>query len=245
MEAISPRRASLTSQVHASIRDAIVLGELRPGSLHSVTRLADRLQVSRSPVREALISLADQGMIAFERNRGVRILQATASDLEEVFTLRLLLEVPAAYRAAQELETAGHERLRVALGTLEDFVGAPTLRQQQELDAGFHRVILEAAGNRRLASFVDTLRAHQMVRGVSTAGKSREPADIHREHIAIYERVVAGDAKGAAAAMQHHLATSARLLFAQEAGADPGTSHLELAWLAASQEVEVSPLAGR
>ncbi len=65
-----------------------------------MAKLAEEFEVSRSPVHEALISLSDQGMVAFERNRGVRVLQTTAHDLEEVFSLRMLLEVPATFRAA-------------------------------------------------------------------------------------------------------------------------------------------------
>lgn len=231
MRAISPTRASLTSQVYASIRDSIVLGELAPGSLHSVAQLADTLEVSRSPVREALISLADLGMVAFERNRGVRILQTSAHDLEEVFSLRLLLEVPAAFRAAQVMDPADVERLREALGTVEEFVGSATLREQQQRDADFHRVILTAAGNGRLATFVGTLRDHQMIRGVSTAGKTRDPADIYADHTLIFERIAAGDPHAAASAMRDHLATSIRLLVAQETGEAPEHAALEVPWL--------------
>lgn len=241
MRALSPTRASLTNQVHASIRDAIVVGELAPGSLHSVAQLADKLAVSRSPVREALISLADLGMVAFERNRGVRILQTSAHDLEEVFSLRLLLEVPAAFRAAQLMEPADVEQLREALGTVEEFVGSPTLREQQQRDAAFHRVILTAAGNGRLATYVDTLRDHQMIRGVSTAGKTRDPADIYADHTLIFERIADGDAHGAASAMRDHLATSIRLLVAQETGAAPEDAALEVPWLDVLDSLSARP----
>lgn len=232
MEAIAAPRASLASQVLVAIRNAIVHGELTPGSLHSVARLAKDLGVSRSPVREALISLADQGMVAFERNRGVRILATDAHDLAEVFSLRLLLEVPAAYAAAEVLDRDGVERLRDALGTEEAFVAAPTLTLQLEGDAAFHRVILEAAGNRRLTTFVGTLRDHQRVHGLSTAGRTREPARIHAEHVAIFECISAGDADGAAAAMHGHLTTSARLLITQQTRTPPAPGPLDLTWAA-------------
>lgn len=230
VRAIPAARMSLTQQVHAAIRDAIVVGELAPGSLHSIAGLAERLDVSRSPVREALISLVDQGMVAFERNRGVRILETDAHDLEEVFSLRLLLEVPAARRAAQIMAPAEVERLRVALGTVEEFVGAPTPRVRQERDAAFHRVLLDTAGNRRLTRIVDGLRDHQMLSGVSSTGRGREPADIHAEHTLIYERVAAGDAEGAGEAMRAHLVDSARLLLGQDSGGPPLGALLALPW---------------
>lgn len=231
METISDRGESLTSQVHRALRQAIIAGELAPGSLHSVAKLAERLQVSRSPVREALISLADQGMVAFERNRGVRILQTTAHDLEEVFSLRLLLEVPATFRAAQIMTPPDIERLRDALGDRDQFLGAPTTQEHQEWDSGFHRAILETAGNRRLVSIVDNLWSHQKMRGVSSVGRSRELSDIYSEHEAVFERVKAGDGPGAAAAMREHLENSASLLLAQETGESAESVGAMLRWL--------------
>jgi len=231
VEAVNVSQASLASQVLVSIRHAIIHGELAAGSLHSVARLAAGLGVSRSPVREALISLADQGMVAFERNRGVRILHTSAHDLAEVFSLRLLLEVPAAYLAAERLDTAGVGRLRAALGTMEDFVAAPTLARQIEIDADFHRVVLEASGNTRLTAFVGTLRDHQRVHGLSTAGRTRESKDIYEEHVAVYDHIAAGDAHGAAAALHRHLTNSARLLLTQETGDPTVEGLLDLPWL--------------
>jgi DNA-binding GntR family transcriptional regulator len=231
MEMISDRGESLTSQVHRALRQAITMGELAPASLHSVAKLAERLQVSRSPVREALISLADQGMVAFERNRGVRILQTTVHDLEEVFSLRLLLEVPATFRAAQIISPADVQRLREALGSRDAFTGAATMLAHQEMDSGFHRVILEATGNRRLVGVVDNLWSHQKMRGVTSAGRTRQLADIHQEHEAVFERIEAGDALGAATAMREHLAHSASLLVAQETGDSAESVGDMLPWL--------------
>jgi DNA-binding GntR family transcriptional regulator len=231
MQVITPTRESLTSQVYRTLLEAIVVGELGPGTLHSVGRLAERLGVSRSPVREALITLAEQGMVVFERNRGVRIQETTAHDLEEVFSMRLLLEVPATYRAAQLAQPADVERLAEALGPVEAFVAAPTVRAHQELDFGFHRAVLETSGNKRLTAVAENLWAHQRLRGVSTAGRARRLADIHRDHERVYERVAAGDAHGAAAAMRQHLVTTGGLLLAQEAGRSTGDPGLDLPWL--------------
>ncbi|MGH3368228.1 MAG: GntR family transcriptional regulator [Nocardioidaceae bacterium] len=231
MQPITSTRDSLTQQVYRALLEAIVSGELAPGSLHSVGKLAELLEVSRSPVREALIMLTDQGMVAFERNRGVRIQQTTAHELEEVFSVRLLLEVPAAYRAAKRMQPADVELLERTLGTVEEFVSARSLVAHQERDLEFHRVLLDGAGNRRLSAVVDQLWTYQQLRGVSTAGRSRGLADIHREHEAIYQRVAAGDPHGAAAAMRTHLVNTGRLLVAQETGRPTGAELLDLPWL--------------
>jgi DNA-binding GntR family transcriptional regulator len=104
--------ASVNTRVLSSLRAAVITGELAPGSLYSVQTLADQLGVSRTPVREALIKLAQQGMVRFERNRGVRVLLTSLHDLEEVFALRLLLEPPAVQRAVTRLDAAHRRELR-------------------------------------------------------------------------------------------------------------------------------------
>jgi DNA-binding GntR family transcriptional regulator len=226
-----PDRENLADRVYNSLRSAIILGELVPGSLHSVQELAAQINVSRTPVREALLKLADQGMVRFERNRGIRILQTTIHDLEEIFSLRLLLEVPATYRATQNAGPADVKKLSQALDALEDVAESTNHREHLECDARFHRVILQASGNSRLAQFIDTLRDLQMVRGVSTAGKTRDLRAIYDDHALIHERFAARDAKGAALAMRDHIALTARLLLAQETGETDHAQKYDLPWL--------------
>ena len=79
-------------------------------------------------------------------------------------------------------------------------------------------MLLAASGNRRLADYVDSLRDMVLVQGVTTAGRARSLAAIVAEHEAIFERVEAGDADGAAAAVGAHIEHTARLLIAQEQG---------------------------
>jgi DNA-binding GntR family transcriptional regulator len=164
---------SVNAQVLTALRAAVISGELSPGSLHSVQTLATQLGVSRTPVREALIKLAQQGMVRFERNRGVRVLLTSLHDLEEVFGLRLLLEPPAVGRAVGRLDAAQRRELQRTFAHMEKAARADDEFTMFEHDRRFHRVLLEGSGNARLASFVDGLRDMVLRRGVSTA---RSPA---------------------------------------------------------------------
>lgn len=231
MKAISTDTPSLNDRVYESIRDAIMLGELTPDSLHSVYEVAARLQVSRTPVREAFIRLADQGMLRIERNKGARILQTSAHDLEEIYAIRLMLEPPATFRATELADAAFVRRLKQSLDRLRKVGDTKGARERLENDAGFHRVILQASGNRRLSDYVDSLRDLQMIRGASTEGRTRELDEIYRDHEAIYDHVVAGDARAAALAMREHIATTSRLLLSQEAGETDPTSKFSPPWL--------------
>ena len=189
-----------------------------PGSLHSVAELAETLGVSRTPVREALIELASRGMVQFERNRGVRILQTSIHDLEEIFEMRLMLEVPATAQAVARMSPAEIRALRSQLALMEQAAAAGDESRLWTHDRGFHHMLLAASGNRRLADYVDGLRDMVLVQGVTTAGRARSLAAIVAEHEAIFERVAAGDADGAAAAVGAHIEHTRALLIAQEQG---------------------------
>ena len=215
---IQSNRETLADKVYEEIRNAIILGDLTPGTLHSVQTLSLRLKVSRTPVREALLKLADQGMVRFERNRGARILQTTIHDLEQIFALRLLLEVPATLRATEQIGSAELRQLSSALDTFRRTIHQADTREHLELDARFHRIIMRASGNQRLADFIDTLRDLQMMRGFSAAPKTRDLKEICDDHQLIYDQIVARNAMGAAVAMRDHLALSSRLIIAQETG---------------------------
>ncbi|MFC4942560.1 GntR family transcriptional regulator [Pseudonocardia sp. GCM10023141] len=217
-------------QVLGALRAAVITGELAPGTLHSVQSLATQLGVSRTPVREALIKLAQQGMVRFERNRGVRVLQTSVHDLEEVFTLRLLLEVPATRRAVALLDAAGRRELRKQLQGMERAAAADDEYRLWEHDRRFHRLLIAASGNGRLAEYVDGLRDMVLRSGVSTAGSSRSLDAIVAEHAAVLILVEAGDAEGAAAAMRAHLLHTAELLIRQEAGAEAVGVDLDMGW---------------
>ena len=173
-------------------------------------------------------------MVEFERNRGVRILMTTVHDLEEIFSLRLLLEVPATFRATEQFTTKDDKQLRQALdafNVLDQSERSGRGPNHLECDATFHRVIMLASGNQRLANFIDTLRDLQQVRGVSTVGITREFKDVYEDHAVIFERITERDSAGAAAAMRDHIALTARLLLAQEAGDVEGASRFDITWL--------------
>ena len=221
---------SVNAQVLNALRAAVITGELQPGTLHSVQTLATQLGVSRTPVREALIKLAQQGMVRFERNRGVRVLQTSLHDLEEVFALRLLLEVPATRLACRQIDEAGRRELRRLYQAMERAARADDEYRMWEHDRRFHLVLLQASGNLRLAAYVDGLRDMVLRRGVSTVGRSRSLDDIVTEHREVLDHIEARDVAGAAEAMRSHILRTAELLIAQEAGAPPGSVDVDLGW---------------
>ena len=212
--------SSLTDRVRDSIREAIIDGQLAPGSLHSVQSLADVFKVSRTPVREALIDLAGADMVEFERNRGVRILQTSVHDLEEILVMRILLEVPATFRAASQIDATGLKQLRAEYKAMAAAGRAKDEATMMHHDRRFHEIINRASGNARLAAYVDSLRDLILTRGVSTVDNTRSLREIVAEHRTILESIENGDATTAAALMKEHLVNTSSLLLEQEGGRD-------------------------
>lgn len=219
--------SSLTTRVRESIREAIIEGTLEPGSLHSVQSLADIFKVSRTPVREALIDLAGADMVEFERNRGVRILETSVHDLEEILVLRILLEVPATHRATQRIDADGLSALRAELDAMAEAAESGDEATMMQHDRRFHELINTASGNTRLTEYVDSLRDLILTRGVSTVDNTRSLSEIVAEHEVIISAIASGDADVAAASMKQHLANTASLLLEQEGGR---SSTLSLGW---------------
>ncbi len=246
MEPLDLRHSSLAARIYQVVRTAIIRGEFAPGSLHSVHEIADRLQVSRTPVREALLKLEEQGMVRFERNRGARVLETTVHDLEEIFSLRLLLEVPAAFRAAKRATPVDLRKLRHVLDNVQNAykTSSPNVREHLEPDARFHCDIALISGSRRLAGILTNLFDQQMIAGGTSGGFTRDMAEISKDHERIYERIADGDATGAAAAMRDHLAVSSRALIAKETGDAEAGSGFELVY-AESVSLLVELLAGK
>jgi DNA-binding GntR family transcriptional regulator len=221
IEPLPPPAPSLESEVHRRLRDLIVSGELVPGSLYSMNELAAQLNVSRTPVAQAVARLVDQGMVRVEHRRGMRVLETSSHDLAEIYQIRLLLEPRAAHRATGLMRRTEHRQLKHALMILGEVANvAANPREYVRRDADFHRVILQSSGNRRLADYVQTLRDLQMIRDLSTVDRSRALAEVVGDHQRIYERIVTGNAAGAAQEMHRHIAVTYELLIAQETGAD-------------------------
>lgn len=199
--------ASLTDAVVEAVRLGVQQRELVPDEVYSVYQLADLLGVSRSPVREAMLRLAEVGLVEIARNRGFRVVLPTAHDIEEIFEVRLALE-PAAAGAAARARTD----VRRQLTAMSDAALADDEPTFWAADRALHHALLTAAGNRRAAAIVEQLRATTALLGPPTTATGRSLPDLLEEHRPIADAVLAGDDAAAEAAMRHHLEHTRDLL---------------------------------
>lgn len=200
------RPSTLTSMAKEAIRVRIVTGEITVGQIYSVPTLAGVLGVSATPVREAMLELAADGLVEAVPNRGFRVVELSRHDLDEIFQVRLMLEVPAMERVAQHgLSVADHARFSDMVTTIENCARDGDTIGFLAADRDFHLGVLSMLGNSRLVDIVARLRDQARLYGlVSLAqrGELRESAHEHREMLAA---VCDKDTARVAAITAHHL----------------------------------------
>ncbi len=216
---MAPRaeRTSTSDAVFRKLRGAILSGELQQGSLHSIYEFAEKYQVSRTPVREAVLRLADTGMVVIERNRGFRIRGLTVDDVRAVFEFRLVLETTSASYAAQHASPSVTERLLENLMAMPDAISAADTETFTRLDREFHDEIIATMDNSRVRRELAGLRAATQAMGVTTMGRSVRLREIYADHRPIVKAIVEGDSLGAARAMTHHLVHSGCVIMSEVA----------------------------
>lgn len=178
---------NLAEQVTDELRAAIHSGELTPGERLVERKLAGRLGVSHIPVREALTRLAEEGLIIREPRRGARVAQLTTRDLEEIASLRIVLEQFMALRVQERWTEASAQRLQHIITAMEAAeVGdmAEVLRQ----DRAFHEALAELSEHRFLTELSAQLRGR--ITGFITAANVALPATEQAEHVRSHREIM-------------------------------------------------------
>ncbi|MBX3581004.1 MAG: GntR family transcriptional regulator [Rhizobiaceae bacterium] len=202
------RGVALSDQVYQVVRGLIVAGRMRPGEAVVEAAIATRLAVSRTPVREALKRLSDEGLIQVFAQSGTFIAPISRKALEEAYIIRTALEAESASRAAGRLKEAEAEAFEDNIAAHERAISRRHFADAIRLDDTFHRMIAEVNGLHMLWRAVDVSKA-QMDRGRHLA--IPEPglgAVTIRQHKLILEAMQIGDSELAASHMRDHLATS-------------------------------------
>ena len=206
-------RTNLGEEVYRLLWKRILDRGLRPGDKLSDLRLSQELGVSRTPAREALQRLVSDGIVRPERNRGFFVASFSASDIAEIYDLRATLETMALRAAAPRLTPDLLMSAQIDLDTVEARLNAVTTESAKleayaaflEVDRGFHRVLVELAGNSRLQNIVEGLWAQIAV--FQWAGGFRDhwiEAAITR-HRSIIAAMLVGDLGRATEELRQHI----------------------------------------
>jgi DNA-binding GntR family transcriptional regulator len=199
-------RRNLREEITQTLRAAVISGELRPGMVYSAPSLAAQFGVSATPVREAMLDLAKEGLIDVVRNKGFRVTELSEKDLDDLCQLRALIEVPTVRRiAGTRADPAVIERLRELAAGIEDAAHRHDLITHVTLDMEFHLGLLALAGNPHLVETVRSLRARSRIYGLRSLAERDELVPSSREHAELLDLIAAGDAAGAEQLMDRHI----------------------------------------
>jgi DNA-binding GntR family transcriptional regulator len=220
------RKAPLRDQIYQLIRGLIIIGQLRPGQPVNEVEIAEQLGVSRTPVREAVKRMSDEGLINVFAQNGTFVAPISPRALEEAYIIRNALELESARRAAGAMTREHEEALEDAIGAHQTAIVRQRFAEAIRLDDQFHRYIAEINGLSRLWRAVDISKA-QMDRGRYLSIPQPGLGELTiRQHQDILAALRNHDAEAASAAMRLHLETSLqntlRLLvkMSVESGAD-------------------------
>ncbi len=195
----------LRDVVFRSIRNAILKGELEPGERLMEQRLALKLGVSRTPVREAIHMLEKEGLAVTIPRRGAQVARMTEKDLEDVLEIREALDDLAVSTASKRVRDEDIERLSKIMVRFEKAVSQGGVREIAEADEEFHNEIYRIAGNPKLSVIVQNLK-EQMYRYRYEYIKDKTDCQVLiKEHKNIIKGLKEGDVNYVRQAMQEHL----------------------------------------
>lgn len=150
-------KQSLTAKVYTRIREDIIEGRYKTGDYLVETKLAEELDVSRTPIREALKQLELEDLVVSIPNRGMMVQGMSSHDIDDIFTVRHLLEGQAAYWAAERIDAANLARLTEIVELMEMYTRKNDAANLARLDTEFHDVIFSASNSRILRHILTSL----------------------------------------------------------------------------------------
>lgn len=205
----------LRDVVFNTLRKAILTGELKPGERLMEIHLANRLGVSRTPIREAIRKLELEGLVIMIPRRGAEVAQITEKNLKEVLEVRRALDALCVELACDRISADEEEQLREACDEFERATETRDATIIAKADVEFHDIIVQATGNQRLIQLINNL-SEQMYRYRFEYIKDENRHDnLISEHRMIYEGIVNRDKEKAAQAAKVHIDNQERSIIRQ------------------------------
>jgi DNA-binding GntR family transcriptional regulator len=187
------------------LREKIFTGELSAGSNHLESELADLLNMSRTPIREAVLTLENQGLLELRPRKGVRISPLAPEDMAEIYDVLTELESLAAERAA----CAGHdkaelEQLAVAISDMDVALASSDLEAWAEADDRFHQELVRLGGNSRIITIVNMMSDQVRRARMTTLFMRPLPTKSNEDHRKVYQAIAQRDSETARKTHREH-----------------------------------------
>lgn len=197
----------LAPQAYERILDLILSGKASPGDLLNERGLADTFDMSRTPIRDALLMLESEGLLVRRGRRGLQVKEKRLEDLIDALQIRLLLEPAIARMAAGKVDGTELDTLADSFGkllqTADSTQEGVDREEARALDNRLHGLVSDTAENPQLSSIVLTLRRQTQIFDIKSLPERAQ--DTCREHLEIIDALRSGDGDAAAGAMAHHI----------------------------------------
>lgn len=229
---------SLRSSVTDALRTAIIVGDLEEGQLYSAPALAAELGVSATPVREAMMDLAGEGLVTTVKNKGFRVTTMTSEDLEQQTQVRQLLEGPAMRAVAGQIPEEDFARLTELADDIAVAARASDLRGYLMGDLELHALLVSYTGNAQLVQLTKKLRGQTRLKALRNLAASGQLIHSAHEHHQLLELLRTGDREAACSLTIRHIGHASRLWStgSEQDGADGGSEGSPLLDLLAPSE---------
>ena len=195
----------LRDVVFHTLREAILKGELKPGERLMELQLAAKLGVSRTPIREAIRMLEQEGLAVTIPRKGAEVAKMTEKDMQDVLQIREALDELAASVACERIKPEQLAELRQTMHAVEEAVETGEVKRIAEADVRFHDIIYQSTGNPRLENILNNLREQMYRYRVEYLKNEKNYPTLLEEHNAIVEGLSERDKGKVTAAMQKHV----------------------------------------
>lgn len=201
-------RLPLSTTVAQKLKQAIVGGRLRPGTVLSENKLASEMSVSRTPVREALKALEGEGLVTMLPGRKLIVSVPTERDIDEIYDIRLIVESEALRRITPD-RTDLLQRLDACINRQEAAIKSGKVSEIGQINADFHMTLIAALNNHRMRQFIDSVYDSITRLRIYSLDDDRWASQVTDEHRRLTDFLKAGDRDAAIRMLTEHL-TQAR-----------------------------------
>ena len=202
----------LREVVFNNLRDAILKGQLKPGDRLLENHLAEKLGVSRTPVREALRMLEQENLVELVPRRGAQVLDISAEDIKNVLEIRSALEVVSIRHACQKMDDESLQELKIYNREFEAAFEEKDYEKVAKADEKFHDVIFKEAGNNKLVAIIINIQAQVYRYRLAYLKVYDTKTAVLNHHRNIIEAIEKRDEEAGARVMAEHIAHQTQVI---------------------------------
>ena len=197
---------NLRDQTYDIIKNMIILREIEPGKKINEEHIAREIQVSRTPIREALCRLENEGIVTIIPRRGAFVSDLTETNVREILLIREVLEGLVVRLAVENMDAKTLEKLRKAIEKVSSISEEDRdLINYTRSEVDFHSILLSASNNQMLKNMMDMVNAHLQIIRLRTVVIPERAQNTVKEHQQILKAIEKGDADSAEELMRKHV----------------------------------------